>query len=274
MKKISFFIIIIIFLLCDVAFSEELSSPLLSDYEHGIYRTIMKDTGEFLWKAEWILNKEIPESRGGIRENVKTVRIKETGYGKYKNAKNPISWNVESTFTLENPPKVLKTIRTAITKDGIEIWRKSKIFDYSGKRLLAQEYVSGELVKSKVLNIPEGSTFPTDILPILLRGYNFNSKQPAKFHIFSTDGKLYKINTKIVNVEEITVPAGSFRCYKLELILDMGLLNKIVGYFLPKTFMWFTVNTPHTWIKYEGLESGLNSPYVVMELTDFKDKKE
>ena len=56
----------------------------------------------------------------------------------------------------------------------------------------------------------------------------------------------------------------------MELILDLGLLNLLTKYFLPKTYMWFTVKEPHTWVKYEGLESGLGSPYVMMELIEFK----
>jgi hypothetical protein len=43
---------------------------------------------------------------------------------------------------------------------------------------------------------------------------------------------------------------------------------------LPKTYLWFTVKEPHFWVKYEGLESGFASPYVVMEITEFKGQKE
>lgn len=272
MNRILFVSVLTFFFLDSMASAQELSRPPVADHEHGIYRTIIKKSKKIIWQAEWFLNKEILENQDNSIKNITIVRVEESGYGKYKNAENPITWKMESTFTLEDPPKVLNTIKAAIAKDGKESWRKSKIFDYSNKKLIAEEFFFGELTREKGLALPDGITFPTDILAILLRGYNFDRRSAARFYIFSVDAKLYKIRAELNKTEEVKVLAGTFLCYKIELMLDVVIFNMTIGHFLPKTYMWFTVDEPHIWIKYEGLESGFGSPYVVMELVKF-DKR-
>ena len=62
------------------------------------------------------------------------------------------------------------------------------------------------------------------------------------------------------------MPAGEFECYKVELVPGLGVLN-LFRFAIPKAYFWFTVDPPHYWVRYEGLENGRGTPQVVMELT-------
>ena len=44
----------------------------------------------------------------------------------------------------------------------------------------------------------------------------------------------------------------------------LGLLN-VFKVFYPKSYFWFSVTAPHTWVRYQGLENGPGSPEIVIE---------
>ncbi len=73
-------------------------------------------------------------------------------------------------------------------------------------------------------------------------------------------------NMTLVNkgVEPVDVGGKTIDCYKIQMIPDLGFLG-IFAPFVPKTYFWYRVASPHDFIRYEGLESGLNTPYIVMQ---------
>lgn len=150
------------------------------------------------------------------------------------------------------------------------MWKKNTIFDYSKKSLIAEHFQEGKLTKRKILPRPEGAVVTSEILSLILRGYNFESKELCDFYVFSSDAKLTKLQALKINIETVRVPAGEFECYKIEITLDLGLANYLSRHLFPKTYLWFTVKKPHFWVKYKGMESGINSPHVVMEIADYK----
>jgi hypothetical protein len=54
---------------------------------------------------------------------------------------------------------------------------------------------------------------------------------------------------------------------ELEVVPHLGVLN-LFRPFLPKTYFWFTVASPHNWVRYEGPENGPGTPEVVMSLSE------
>jgi len=260
MNRRAFLTILFIIFAHSLSFAQELSCPAVSNNEHGVYRTILKKSKQVIWQAEWSAHREAAKEGPGV------IRINETGYGKYNDAQEPMSWKMEFNFTAETPPRVLNATRAVISEDGRESRKNSKELDYENRKLIFREFTEEKLVKDKTLDFPNSRVYPADALAILLRGYDFDKGRPLKFHVFSNKGKLYEIKIKAVKTEEVEVPFGVFQGYKLEFILSEGLLSKVIGYFLPKTYIWYSVEEPHIWLKYEGLESGLGSPYVTMEL--------
>ncbi len=253
-----------IFLLPITAFSKDLSVSWVAKHEEWSYRTLLKRTGKVIWQAD--LNMERM-----TKDNQAVVRMAEKGFGNYNNSPDAISWEMEAFFAIENPPLFMEITRIAKSDNGRELWRKSKFFDPAKGQITVKQSVSGELPEEKTIFSSKRPVFPADILVAVLRGYDFESRETFEFYILSSQASLYKISSRAVKKEMVTVPAGSFECYRMDLTPDLGVLNLALKPFLPKTYVWFTAAKPYVWIKYEGLESGLNSPYVVMELIRFKD---
>ena len=72
----------------------------------------------------------------------------------------------------------------------------------------------------------------------------------------------YRINIKVLGVEELDLPTGKIKAIKLRLIPDLGLLTGLSGAFIPPTFIWYTEAYPYMWLQYEGLETGLGSSHI------------
>ncbi|MBM3249197.1 MAG: DUF3108 domain-containing protein [Candidatus Omnitrophica bacterium] len=235
--------------------------------EESTYRTILEKSGKVIWQAERSVIKRVEDGK-------EIVVVSESGHGKYNNSPEDMHWIVKSRILSSQDPVVLETTRTAFSSNNKELWRKNKIFDYSKKRLIAEHFDNGRLIKRKSIPFPEGKVFISEILSLILRGYNFETQEPCSFYIFSWDGKVFKMKARRIDKEIVHVPAGKFECYKIEIFPDFGIVNYLSNHIFPKTYLWFTVKAPHYWVKYEGLESGLTSSYVTMEITEFNGKKE
>ncbi|MDA2923981.1 DUF3108 domain-containing protein [Acidobacteria bacterium AH-259-L09] len=81
---------------------------------------------------------------------------------------------------------------------------------------------------------------------------------------------IYQVTFKVEGRERVKTPAGDFNCYKVEMDVDLGFLN-LFKVFVPDTHFWFTVDPPHFWVRYEGLERGRGSPKVVRASTGHRD---
>ena len=68
----------------------------------------------------------------------------------------------------------------------------------------------------------------------------------------------YKGEETLKNGEDI------LECYKLQMIPDLGVL-KALDIFIPKIYFWYESKPPHNFVRYEGLEGGLGSPYIILE---------
>lgn len=245
-----------------IVHSQDLLQLNIANHEEGIYRTLLKKSGKVIWQASWSVKKMVKDGK-------EIMKMSERGRGNYNNSSIDINWVVETRFVSQYNPFVLETKRTVFSPGNKELWRKNKIFDYSQKRLIAEHFNYEKFTKRKLVPLPEEIVFTSEILSLILRGYNFEAQEPFSFYIFSSDAKLFKMQAQKIDKEIVRVPAGKFECYKIEIFPDLGFMNYLSRHFFPKTYLWFTVKKPHFWVKYEGLESGLNSPYVVMEIIEF-----
>ena len=117
-------------------------------------------------------------------------------------------------------------------------------------------------------------TVPDDTITVegiggVLRSLPFERKHSFQLHLFGNDDRLYDVNIDFRGREKVHTPIGDFDCYKVEMVPHLGFLD-VVRKFLPKTHLWFTVAPPHFWVKYEGLENGISSPLIVMELSKYQ----
>ena len=109
------------------------------------------------------------------------------------------------------------------------------------------------------------------ILPFSLRGFPFGKKKEVEIHItppFKPNvpmwaWKMWKAYTKYLGEEKVTVPAGTFDCYKLELGASGGLIK----HFTTEYYFWFESKPPYRFVKYQD-KDGKN----ITELMEIRSK--
>lgn len=118
----------------------------------------------------------------------------------------------------------------------------------------------------EIKNYPDG--YNGIILTFSLRGFPFGKQDeiklkltpPFKYNLPIWAWKMWKSYAKLLGVEKVTVPAGTFDCYKLEI----GASGGLVGRFTSKYYLWFTKEPPHYFVKY--LREGGKSVTELMEI--------
>lgn len=75
--------------------------------------------------------------------------------------------------------------------------------------------------------------------------------------------ELYRMTLRIVATEQVTVNGKTREAYKIALDPEIGLFNP-VKIFITKNHEWYSTEPPYEWIKFQGLESSLDSPIVEM----------
>ncbi len=178
-----------------------------------------------------------------------------------------IRWRVEGAFREEkNRLLPLWSQKEIYRKSGELVQKVSTSYDFD--RLLCRvirEDGIGKVEMDKTVKIP-ADTIPAESIAIYFRSIPFESGRDFTFHLFTLEGSIYTLTVKNRGIETIETAAGKYRTYKLEISPDLGILG-VAAMFLPKTFVWHTLEKPYFWVKYRGLEGGLGSPEIIMELT-------
>jgi hypothetical protein len=99
----------------------------------------------------------------------------------------------------------------------------------------------------------------------VLRFLAFDQTSRFSAHLLSNEPRVYSVTFERRGKERVRTPAGDFDAYKVEMVPHLGVLN-VFRSFVPKAFFWFTVQQPHFWVRYQGLENGPGTPEIVMEL--------
>jgi len=103
-----------------------------------------------------------------------------------------------------------------------------------------------------------------ELLGLALANYPFDEKREFSFHLLTNEPKIYPMTIKYIGEEPVAINGKEIAAHKIQMIPDLGALN-IFGAFVPKTYFWFTKEKPHDFLRYEGLESGMGTPYIVIE---------
>ncbi len=108
--------------------------------------------------------------------------------------------------------------------------------------------------------------FPADsyafeIFPLLLKTLINNAASKFSFHFWASERTVIPmyVKAKIKTIKEVTVPAGTFNCYPIEVypnvadFLNLGeYFNTIVHPFVPTFIFYFEVEPPHRFIHFKG----------------------
>lgn len=93
------------------------------------------------------------------------------------------------------------------------------------------------------------------ILPHCLRGFPFGEQKEVEFRVTPPirpgipgwAWKQWKTKAKYMGTEQVTVPAGTFDCHKLEVEASGGLIKRITS----KYYFWYRKESPHQFVRYQ-----------------------
>jgi len=186
----------------------------------------------------------------------------ENGKGNFGNNNSYKTWKVTGYYQISAsgvaPYEVKQTMKDA---GGKTVMSLEKSYNAKEGKIVCD--VNGS---AKVFDLNK-NTIDKDLLGRVLANFPFGTGEDARFYLMTHEPALYNITMKNRGKETITLKGKAIECYKIELVPDLGALN-LIGAFVPKTYFWYTTSTPHKFMRYEGLESGMGTPVIVMESGD------
>ncbi len=118
------------------------------------------------------------------------------------------------------------------------------------------EQTSGSDRKIKHLDIPEGKTLALEgSLIILLRFFPYDSTTRWDLFMIDFSGRSVTATARQAGIERITVPAGEFSCYRMEVLVHTFILS-------PTIVCWVTTEKPHFVVKSEGKRGIFTAKYI------------
>ena len=236
--------------------SDFIKAPATVPADHGTV-VVSDKTGGRRWTANWTMEP-------GERNGKKAVRFTERGQGHVSPFSQEIRWSLESLWSAETGLQPLDSEKIITTSAGARLVTERKHFDAATGMVRFERQRSDGRSEAKSITVPPDTLIVEGIAGIL-RYLPFEQTGRLPAHLLTNEPRLYSVAFEIRGKEHVRTPAGEFDCYKVEMVPHLGVLN-VVRSFFPKTFFWFTVAPPHSWVRYEGPENGRSTPQVVMEL--------
>jgi hypothetical protein len=264
MKKITLLALSLLFV-SNCARAEFFPMPDLGMTSKTRFEAVEKNTGKKLWEATQ--TRSIMYDKGK-----RFLSIVEEGYGLYSGSKTPTSWRFEGYYYTIPGLTPYYSIRVVSSESGETLLTENLVYDHNTNKIF---YSRDDRKKGKV----EDKEFPLKydivdnfVLGTALLSYNFNEKKDVRFHQITEDQSIYTTTAGYRGKEYVATSSGSVECHKIELTVDLGALS-FVGAFLPKLYFWYSNDDPTEFVQYEGLESGLGSPYVIIRAVATGRKK-
>lgn len=219
MRTSLYLFLFIAFLVGDTAAEGPLSDPGIPDGETIIYTVHEK------------------EEESAVRQEIR--RVSDGGGAFYK----VFSWSDERDYELTLRAADMVTLRSA---------SRSRVngADYSSETVLYQlPAIAGDEIL--VLNSQE--------LLYMLRGYPFASPRDLKIRFIGQSGNdsPFSLEVRFVKEERVTIEDRQIAAYKLKLDVRLSGILKLVAGLFPKTYFWYSVETPHYLVRYEGSAGGI-----------------
>jgi hypothetical protein len=254
-------LILALLLASNLALAENFATPSIPQTTRTKVTATEKNSGKKLWNAT--------QTRELINDNGKIfIRIVEEGKGNYNGSKVPLEWKFEGYYYTQPNLHPYYSSHKVFSEAGALQLAENLVYDQGAKKVLYSRQDNGKL-SNKTLMFYE-DLIDNYLLATAMISYPFKEKRNFKFHQITEDQSIYLATISYKGKEKVTVPAGTFDCHKVELTVDLGPLG-FVGAFLPKLYFWFADTDSPFFVKYEGLESGLGTPYVIIELNETKE---
>ena len=242
------------------SFAEPFKVPPINPNEKGTIVTEYIDGG-LRWKADWKTDIFIEngETKFKLVFNAKGLT---SPFNKDMTWRSVSIWKAEDEFIpLESETKIKDLNGNMVMIDKKKFNHKKNTAVFEREDLERDSYTRKQYDITSDTLIVEGIVYALRTLP-------FGTNKSVKAKILSNEPELYNVEFQQRDIEKIKTPDGEIECYKVEVVPKLGLLG-VFKVFFPKTYFWFTVEPPHRWVRYEGLENGVGTPEVIMEVTNF-----
>jgi hypothetical protein len=251
MRKIALILVGLVVLWAGLSEAEVFNYSNLAEGTQHL-RAWEKSSGKDLWQSTILTQKISHEGRAFLY-------IKEEGAGIYGQEKKDQTWQSEAYYQLQGDQ--VRPYQTKLVYKNIKgqtIKTIEKFYDREKKKVIC--LVDGQPRKFDL----KADLIDKELLGTAVRNYPFAERRDFIFHLLTNEPTLYKITLEHKTVETLIIDGEMIKCHKLRMIPDLGALS-IFGAFVPKTYFWYTAAQPHEFVRYEGLESGLGTPYIVMQ---------
>ena len=250
MKKIFLLLLITGFFLIGTGYSEIFRVSHLAE-KPKLIKAYNKDDGKYLWQS--VTKSSTKEINGKV-----VLKITEDCRGLWGGS-HERTWKAECYYYLENK-KAIPDHASLVFYDaeGNTVEVIEKRYSLKDKRVYCVK--NGDRKEFDL----EDDLIDKEALGTCLMNYPYDRKNDFEFHMMTNEPSHYKMTMVNKGTETIKINGRAIECYKLQMIPDLGFLG-IFAPFVPKTYFWYRVEPPHDFVRYEGLESGLNTPYIVME---------
>jgi hypothetical protein len=103
-----------------------------------------------------------------------------------------------------------------------------------------------------------------EALPYSLRAFPWGARQKARLSFLGSGGGNFRFDLAVIGKVVIAVEGRGVECWKAQLSLG-GILGGFVG----KSYLWYSVAYPHYLVKSEGASGPPGSPTTVLELLSY-----
>jgi len=237
--------------------------PWPTPRERGSYRVRLAATGKPLWDVTW---ETTVTQNGGQTQ----VQIHEQGHGQPLHYKEPIVWD-KRMFLLTAPVVQVRSLEgSRFTQDGKLLSRMEVQVDPRRRLLLYKD--TGQGGSPTGTSLPwTPQTLPDEFLFHWVRTLNFNQSLAQEFFLVVSPTRRIRMRAFVRGRETLTTPAGTFSCYRVELLPYLGPLEIFpLKTLVPKLTLWCALDPPHFWVRYQGPVGGPGSPQAIIELMSFQ----
>jgi len=235
-----------------------LPMPPLALRERGAYRALDAQSGAQLWESDWELTRADDTGRP-------VLHLHENGAG-VRDRPVPTAWTDEMMIDLwGSQPQISATREVRDRQQALTV--ETRAFDYAQGvgRIDTQNLRTGSTRTLPVHLTTQ--TIPVELLSALLRLAPAAPDRELRFSVVTSAGQVVDMNAKIVGREPVTVPAGTFPCFKVAMA-PTGIVGAVATLLMPAMYLWQTEAPPHFWVKFRGSD-GPGSREIVRELLRF-----
>ena len=235
-------------------------TALIAPEERGEYVARDARTQEELWRTQWTVERVNAGSWS-------VFHVREEGAGR-RGRPELTRWTVSMEVSLSPGNEAFSAVRELRDASDRPLETQRRTLDYKAETGIVTTVDHGKQAgRSQSFTVDETS-IPVELLPMQLRALPDAPERRMRFHLVTQDGKTVPMAARIVGQETVSTPAGDFAAYKTELAVT-GVRGVLGQFILPAMYMWHRVDPPHAWLRYRGLDGGIGSPEVVMELVRF-----